>query len=429
MSATAFNRFLTELAVSNRSEISNSYEGITARLNQDFWGLASDKSHSLQVGSYGRRSAVHGVSDLDMIFELPPADLDRHRRRSGNGPSQLLAEVRSSLLTRYPRTTIRGDGPVVVVAFEKYVVEVLPAFLQDDQSYIYGITRNGGSWDRTNPRAEISAFDAYDRAWNGNARAMAKMLREWKNHMGAPMGGYLVDTLVVRFFLAHPELQNCTTADYPLLLVSIFRWLSGLDDNASWPAPGSGDLVVAKGQFTGRARKALSKCEEANLQSDTFERTRRWRSVFGKSFPVMTRGVLADVVAPPISTPGEEFIERILPVDIRYRAKLEYEITQNDVIMRDLMMLPRRRRKIPPAHTLRFYLSECNVPEPFEVRWKVKNRGDAAKGRERGGIEMDGGRREKKEHSRFEGGHYVEIYVIRDGVCVARDRADVPISF
>lgn len=38
-----------------------------------------------------------------------------------------LQAVRNSLLVRYPRTEIRGDGQVVVMKFDKFVVEVLPA--------------------------------------------------------------------------------------------------------------------------------------------------------------------------------------------------------------------------------------------------------------------------------------------------------------
>lgn len=428
MSAAAFNRFLERLAVSNRPAISTSYSGITAKLNEDFWGIDSDVAHSLQVGSFGRRTAIHGISDLDMVFELPANHLSRFQARSGNGPSAMLAEVRDSLLDRFSRTNIRGDGPVVVVGFHKYVVEVLPAFKQADGSYVYGVTRGGGSWELTKPRAEMDAFDAYDVAWGGNLRSVAKMLRAWKNNLGAPVGGYLIDTLAVQFFLRHPHFQNASSGDYPFLVDALFTWLRSLDNDGEWPAPGSGDLVSAKGAFTGRAAKASARCRDAISADNLVAKTRKWRSVFGNSFPVMTTRVMQDVVLPDLTSPGEEFIEDQMPVDVRYRVKLDYEVLQNQVKQWSIMSLPRRNRRLPPAHTLKFYIKECNVPEPFSVRWKVKNRGVAARGQERGGIDVDGGRREKVEHTRFEGRHYVEIYVVKNDVCVARDRADVPIA-
>ena len=428
MSASAFQKFLSRLAVSNRADISNSYEGITKKLNQKFRNSDSDTLHRLQVGSFGRRTAIHGISDLDMVFEMPPELLARYQARVRNGPSQLLADVRAALLEKYSPTTIRGDGPVVVVEFGKYVVEVLPAFLQADNTYVYGLTKQGGSWMSTNPRDEMSAFDAYDRAWGGNARKVAKMLRAWKNNMGAPLGGYLIDTLVIQFFASHPPLQNSSESDYPRLLVQLFSWLSALEDDGSWPAPGSGEMVSAKGRFTGKARKALRHCQEAIEANDLTERTRKWRSVFGHRFPVMRRAVLQDVEIADLTAPNEQFIEDQVAVDVRYRVKLEYEVTQNGEMQWRLMNLPRRRRRLPVGHRLRFFLKDCDVPEPYQVRWKVKNRGSAAIGKERGSIEPDGGNRSKVEHTRFEGGHYVEVYVLRNGVCVARDRADVPIT-
>ena len=32
------------------------------------------------------------------------------------------------------------------------------------------------------------------------------------------------------------------------------------------------------------------------------------------------------------------------------------------------------------------------------------------------------------EESSFEGDHYVECYIVKNGVCVAKDRIEVPIS-
>jgi hypothetical protein len=80
--------------------------------------------------------------------------------------------------------------------------------------------------------------------------------------------------------------------------------------------------------------------------------------------------------------------------------------------------------------SLRFHIVECDVPEPYEVRWKVRNVGDEAVRRNqiRGQIVRDEGRHERKETANFHGPHYVECYVIKNDVCVARDRIDVPIG-
>jgi hypothetical protein len=46
----------------------------------------------------------------------------------------------------------------------------------------------------------------------------------------------------------------------------------------------------------------------------------------------------------------------------------------------------------------------------------------------RGQIMADEGNHERKERADFHGEHYVEAYIIKDGVCVARDDIDVRVN-
>jgi hypothetical protein len=81
-------------------------------------------------------------------------------------------------------------------------------------------------------------------------------------------------------------------------------------------------------------------------------------------------------------------------------------------------------------NTLKFYIEDCNVPKPFQVKWKVRNVGKEAIRRNqiRGQILNDAGNHQRTESSDFYGPHFVECYIIKDDVCVARSRIDVPIS-
>lgn len=61
--------------------------------------------------------------------------------------------------------------------------------------------------------------------------------------------------------------------------------------------------------------------------------------------------------------------------------------------------------------------------------WKVRNVGEVAERRGiRGQLFEDEGKLERVETTDFPGPHFVECYVIKDGVCVARDRFDTPIG-
>ena len=65
-----FSTFCNNIQVQDGGTISSRYKTITHRLNTDFWNTESYTSHSLYVGSYGRKTAIQGFSDLDMIFQF-----------------------------------------------------------------------------------------------------------------------------------------------------------------------------------------------------------------------------------------------------------------------------------------------------------------------------------------------------------------------
>lgn len=78
---------------------------------------------------------------------------------------------------------------------------------------------------------------------------------------------------------------------------------------------------------------------------------------------------------------------------------------------------------------LRFEVTSCTVAHPYEVKWKVLNRGPEAERRNsvRGQIIGSSEPNVRKERTTFRGEHVVECFVVKDGVVVARDRIDVPI--
>lgn len=431
MSASLFEQFRANLQVANSDAISTAYSGITSRLNKDFWGIESNNQHCLQVGSYGRHTAIRDVSDLDMVFELPLAVYERFSKSSGNGPSQLLQEIRKSILSRYPRTTIRGDGQVVVVDFDKYRVEVLPAFLQDDGKYRYGDTNKGGSWDNyCDPRAEINAINTQNTSSNRNLKRVCKMLRAWKNKHGAPMNGMLIDTLAYNFFRDNSTYNNKSYGSYPNLMREVFSFLANQEDQEYWLAPGSRSRVDSKGKFQRKAKKAAAKCQEALDEEKDVKKAKLWKEVFGRRFPSLdvASGAKSFVEAHHRAD-TEQFIEDQCPVDIQFNLDVECTVAHAGKEERRYFM-----GSIFPwlklGRSLTFRVARCNVPAPYQVFWKVRNVGLLAERKNmiRGEIVRDGGRHQAVETSDFGGEHFVECYIVKDGICVARDLIEVPID-
>ena len=104
----------------------------------------------VKVGSYGKGTATKPRSDLDMLFILPWDVYTRIEALVGNKQSQLLQEVKRTLLVTFPNTDLAADGQVVVAPFQTYNVDIVPAFRFTEGAfngqYLTAHTGNGGRW-------------------------------------------------------------------------------------------------------------------------------------------------------------------------------------------------------------------------------------------------------------------------------------------
>lgn len=286
-----FSTFCTNIQVQDGGTISSRYKAITRRLNTDFWNTASDTSHGLYVGSYGRNTATRGFSDLDMVFELPSGLYFQYDNYSGNGQSALLQSVRNSMQKTYSTSRIGADGQVVVVSFQDGITfEVVPVFTNKADSYTYPDSKGGGRWRTTNPRPEIDAIRARNNACNENLVPLCRMMRVWKKRWDVPIGGLLVDTLAYQFIDTW-QYKDKSYLYYDYMCRDFFRFIADQDkDQEYWKAPGSGQYVHGKGLFQWKATRSFNLSREA-IEHETatpkreWSAKQKWREIFGPSFP------------------------------------------------------------------------------------------------------------------------------------------------
>jgi len=424
-----FEQFLTNIAIDNSEQISNRYGEITQCLNKKYRDTESKTANSLQVGSYGRYTAIKGISDLDMIYIMPKSEWERFK---DNRQSALLQEVKETIKDRYSRTDAWGDGQVVVVSFGDQEIEVLPAFEQDDGSFKYPNTNNGGSWPITKPRSEIKAISDLDKERNNNLRRLCKMVRSWKNKHGVQIGGLLIDTLAYNFLESTTEFNDKSYLYYDWMVRDFFKYISELPDQEYYLAPGSNQRVVVKKKFQSKAKKAYTLCLDAIAADGQTGVNKKWKKIFGRPFPsaVVTLREAA-AVKPTITWDNtEEFIEDKYPVDIRYNLEIDCDVSQNGYREHTLLYMLQKHIPLLASKKLFFRITKINVPAPYHIEWKVLNRGPIAerKNQIRGQIVRDDGSNSKIERTSFKGNHIVECYAIRNGVVVAKDRIDVPIK-
>lgn len=423
--AEIFDGLLSALKLGDTaSVIARRREEITKTLNKDFRSKEGCSSYSLMVGSFGRHTAIKGVSDLDMIYVLPANIRDNYA--GDTGPRRMLERVCKDLKARYPSTDIRVDQCVVRVQFatNSFKFDVQPAFENADCSFSYPDTKSA-SWKTTKPRDEIQATRESVVRTSANMRHLARMARAWKNATGVAMGGLLIDTLVYRFFEQTHEFDAVGSSSFDRMVCDFFEFLKNEPDKDYYSALGSCQRVYVKDKFQPKAKKAHSRCVEAMKAEGTSSANVIWRQVFGRSVPLVKSSNDARSFRNT-----EEFIEDRYPVEISETVSIDCDVTQDGWRPMKLREMLSAGTPLKVEKKLRFKVVTCSVPQPYTLKWKVLNRGPEAERRNciRGQIVDSTASGVRDERSDFRGKHLVECYIVKDGIVVARDHIDVPIS-
>lgn len=415
---------------------------IAKKLNNHYYGSSGDTdSHMYIVGSVGRKTAIKGSSDLDLLFDLPDEVYKQYDNYESNGQSALLQDVKDVLLERYPNTDIGGDGQVVVIAFKKYTVELVPGFRQSDDKFKFPDTHVGGTWKYTEPLSEQAECYNCNVSSNGIYYDFCHILRSWKNKIGFKIGGLLIDTLTYNFFKDNNWFSESSSSDYLQILTDLFKYLKNQDHSQKyWFAMGSNQQVSNSdnGAFVAKAEKAYKKLD--GTTDSTPEINDTLRELLGNDFPKSaaadgnkSNSDFKESFAASKYKRGsntEQFIEELVPVDVRYNLRIDCEVKHigwRSFSLRNF--LSHKNGLLCHNMKLRFFIVNTDCPTPYDIYWKVRNVGDEAIRRNmiRGQIEKTN-RKERFEHTDFAGAHFVECYLVKNGVCVAKDHINVPIG-
>lgn len=433
-----FKSFCKAITLDNYDNMKKTAGEIAKKLNSYYYGIEGDmSSHMYIVGSVGRKTAIRGSSDLDILFDLPEEIYDKYNGYKSYGQSALLQDVKSVLAERYPKTNISGDGQVVVIAFNKYTVELVPAFQNNDGSFTYPDTHDGGSWKTTNPIPEQEECKSCNYSSDGIYYDVCHMIRSWKNSIGLSMGGLLIDTLVYDVFLEKEYFKEYEYRDYFSILMCVFEYFKNQDKKRSyWFAVGSNQKVYNSnnGEFVTKAKETYEKINEAIESGNEIEGV--LAELLGNDFSSTDNFVVknaefnsCDKYAHFRGAKSEQFIGELFSVDIRYSLQIDCMVTQKGFQSCFLSVILREHKWIGHDLNLDFQIIKTDCPKPYFIYWKVRNVGIEAEKRNmiRGEICCTN-KSHQKEHTDFYGPHYVECYLVKNNVCVAKARINVPIK-
>lgn len=254
-------------------------------LNSKYYSLNSETSNSFYVGSWGKYTRTRPPRDVDVLFKLPYATYQRFQQRSGNKQSQLLQEIKNELLASFPKTDIRGDGPVVKVPFGTYAVELLPSVELDNGKYWIPYTANGGFYKTVDPVAEEKAITTSNTATNNNTRDLARMLKAWQSYCNVPLKSFHLELLAINF-LSQWTYAGKSATWYDWMCRDFFAYLIR-QSNCYLYAPGTGEAMALGTVWKSKAESAHHNAAEACGDQDKYPylATAAWQRIFGSDIP------------------------------------------------------------------------------------------------------------------------------------------------
>jgi hypothetical protein len=283
-----FNRFLSNLKITDwqREDGEKKQAGVRACLNRHYWGYSSETANSFLIGSWGKHTRVRPSRDIDVLFLLPPQVYWRFQSRQWNKQSQLLQEVKDVLIQTYSQTSMRADGQVVVIPFNSILLEVAVGFRCEGGSIIVCDTNNQGFYKTSTAEAEFLDISLSDTNYNGNTRALVRMMKCWQRENNIPLKSFHLERLVITF-MSQWIFNKQDEFYYDWMIKDFFLFLLGQAGNRI-VMPLTGEIIPLGNDWVIRASKAYQHAINAcNNERENYEILAglEWQAIFGNSIP------------------------------------------------------------------------------------------------------------------------------------------------
>lgn len=386
-------------------------------------------------GSYAQRTIIKPVGarefDADVLVVL-----EEHPTWS---PGQYTAELKKAFedSSTYQGMAHKRTRCVYIDYADEFHIDVVP-YVESRKE----ITNNKtDDWECTDPEAFTAWLEAKCRiVGGGRLQAALRLLKYVRDSKTT----FSIESILFTILTAgqveswRTEVDEKYYCDLPTTFVHVLEDLDTYLQAHSylpliWDPAGTGREFSKRWNQDGYAnfRKKIHdyaiKSRAAYDEAEKMASLTKWQEIFGTGFnaPSPEEASSAALTAAAAPDPGEEFIDRTLgiPVQLTENVRLVGRVRSAGV-MRSYD-LPQRGNTVPKGRTIDFRLEHCTVAAPYTVKWKVKNTGREALHADqlRGSIVTSGDTRE--ERTSYAGSHYVEVYIIKDGVCVARDQQRV----
>lgn len=355
----------------------------------------------------------------------------------------MVANALKKKCTQFKEPPTAKTNCVRIVYEEGYHIDFAIYRRYKDEYGEYKYEHCGSEWRPRDPRSITKWFNNENKEKNYNLRIVARLLKMFcKSRPKWEMPGGLVQSVLLNeCFQAETridemfyhtlvavrdrltidkEVNNPTDEEQSLKLIQKDDVRLDRLERRLTTYLGKLDVLFDAGCTSEQAIKAWQEFFSHEYWEKQLEQEKETNSSASKSYASTESRLYNE---------SEEFIEYMFPVNIQYHLSLDCRITQDGFRPYFLNDWLKRGLHLPISKQLDFYIKDNYVTKPYHVYWKVKNRGDVAKERNcvRGQI-IKTNSETLKECTSFNGEHFVECYIVKQGVCVARAKIDVPIE-
>jgi hypothetical protein len=400
----------------------------------DFAALMSS-DELIPQGSYAHKTIIKPLPGHEYDVDALVAMHEQADAEPCDYISQLYSTFRSSGTYK---TMVNRKARCVTLAYANdFHIDLVPYIERGGQKYI--TNRHENRFELTNPERFTEWLDEQSRITAGHLIPVIRLMKYLRDYKETFTARSIILTTLLGGRVNYINLLEDPGyyADVPTTLVHVVDDLdSYLQANPYLPViadpGGTGEDFSHRwhqdqySNFRTRISRYSELMWEAFEEPDDEKSERLWQGIFGPSFtapPVQKRARLLEAATP---APSEQFLDRDFGIPYQPsgdRLRIVGRVSRKPGFRS--YDLPKQGNRVIKGRSLTFRITQCDVPQPYDVYWKVRNRGDEAAHQRALRGEITAGGHTKTESTAYRGSHWVECYVVRNGVCVARDRHPV----
>jgi hypothetical protein len=405
---------------------------------------------SFLYGSYKRYTAVGDIKDVDIVV-LTNFDTEDEK----NTPQKVLRSLKDALARcyedpenpQYQRRSIRIDDPLPEHEDVEMTLDIIPAVIVTDRDGpLYVPDRVVKEWIWSHPKGHLrytSKLNAQEYSKNRFV-PLVKMMKWWWKYQCEIIQpeverpkpkGFWIECLTAEHFDRH---QTAWADHFIAVLKSVSEAYTEAETVPELQDPGLEDETIKTSMttkefavFMDAVGESLEKAVLARDASDPLTSSELWQELFGDKFPLYDAEETEETRSQAKSIAlGSDTHAKKSPWPIELNKK--YKVQLRAYLHRDgrkLGGLGSDGRVVRSGYYIKF-VARTPARGNYEVHWQVVNTGKHA--------EREGGLRGEFFSAKFRGGtpstdplinwewtqytgkHWIECFIVKDGVCVGR---------